>query len=227
MEVPEESAGQKKHKRAVDRKCYGERKEARVYHNFSLWAFYEKEESAINLRISGTVMKLSERDRRALIIGAMCAVGILVFAFGTKWVGHWAEVRKSVAEKRATLASVQVERAQQERLMSIVPVFEDPNEEEEQKDRFREKFDEQLKKAGFKRGAPIRVLRAKRAQAGTGYRVLGLQTRGECKFQQILDLLTNIYENPYLVGIEEMRMECDPKNRRKFKLDLTVSTFVK
>jgi hypothetical protein len=172
-------------------------------------------------------MKLSERDRRALIIGAVGAAGILAFAFGTKWVGHWTEVRRSIAEKRATLAGVEVERAQQKRLMSIVPVFEDPNEEEEQKIRFRDKFSEQLKKAGFKRGAPIRVLRARSAQAGTGYRLLGLQTRGECDFNKMLDLLTNLNENPYLVGIEEMRMECDPKKRQKFKLDLTVSTFVK
>ena len=172
-------------------------------------------------------MKLSQRDKRALKIGAVGAIAILALTFGTTWVGHWTEVRKSIAEKRATLASIKVDRAQQERLMSIVPVFEDPNEEEEQKDRFREKFSEQLKKVGFKRGEPIRVLRAKRAQAGTGYKLLGLHTRGECKFQQVLDLLANVYENPYLVGIEEMRMECDPKKRQKFKLDLTVSTFVK
>ena len=172
-------------------------------------------------------MKLSQRDKRALKIGAVGAVAILAFTFGTKWVGHWTEVRKSIAEKRATLASVEVDKAQQERLMSIVPVFEDPNEEEEQKILFREKFREQLKKVGFKGGEPIRVLRAKRAQAGTGYKLLGLQTRGECKFEKMLDLLTNLYENPYLVGIEELRMECDPKKRKKFKLDLTVSTFVK
>ena len=171
-------------------------------------------------------MKLSQRDKRALKIGAVGVVAILALTFGTKWVGHWTELRKSIAAKKATLESIKVNKDKQERLMSIVPVFEDPNEEEEQKIRFREKFYEQLKKVRFK-CEPIRVLRAKRAQAGTGYRLLGLQTRGECKFQQVLDLLANVYENPYLVGIEEMRMECDPKKRQKFKLDLTVSTFVK
>ncbi len=172
-------------------------------------------------------MKLSERDKWALKIGAVGVVAILVFRFGTTWVERWTEVRKSIADKRATLTSIRIDKAQQKRLMSIVPLFEDPNEEEEQKIRFREKFSEQLKKAGFKRGEPIRVLRARRAQAGAGYKLLGLHTRGECKFQQVLDLLTNLYENPYLVGIEEMRMECDPKKRQKFKIDLTVSTFVK
>jgi hypothetical protein len=172
-------------------------------------------------------MKLSERDKRALKIGAVSAVAILAFTFGTTWAGHWRERRKSIAEKRTTLKSIQVDKDKQERLMSIVPVFEDPNEEEEQKILFREKFYEQLKQVGFKSGEPIRVLRAKKAQAGTDYKLLGLQTRGKCNFQQLLDLLTKVNENPYLVGIEEMRMECDEKNRQEFKLDLTVSTFVK
>ena len=34
-------------------------------------------------------------------------------------------------------------------------------------------------------------------------------------------------ENPYLVGIEEMRIKCDENNREKVELDLTVSTFAK
>lgn len=171
-------------------------------------------------------MKLSQRDKRALKIGAIGAVAILAFTFGTKWVGHWSEVRKSIAAKKTTLKSIHVDKAEQERLMSMVPVFETPQDEEKQKFLFREKFHEQLKKAGFK-GEPIKVLRAKKAQAGTGYRLLGLRTRGKCNFEQMLDLLTNLNENPYLVAIEEMRMECDPKKRREFKVELTVSTFVK
>jgi len=171
-------------------------------------------------------MKLSQRDKRALKIGVIGAAVILAFTFGTRWVGHWSEVRESIAAKKATLKSVRVDKDERERLMSIVPVFETPQDEEKQKFLFREKFYEQLKKVGFK-GEPIRVLRTKKTQAGTGYRLLGLQTRGKCNFEQILDLLTNLNENPYLVGIEEMRMECDPKKRQEFKLDLTVSTFVK
>lgn len=171
-------------------------------------------------------MKLSQRDKRALKIGAVGAVAILAFTFGTKWVGHWSEVRESIAAKKTTLKSIQVDKAEQERLMSMVPVFETPQDEEKQKFLFREKFYEQLKKVGFK-GEPIKVLRARKAQTGTGYRLLGLQTRGKCNFEQMLDLLTNLNENPYLVGIEELMMECDPKKRREFKLDLTVSTFVK
>lgn len=172
-------------------------------------------------------MKLTKRDKQALIIGAVCVVGILVFTFGTTWVEHWSQVRKSIANNQASLASVEIDKALLKLSMSKVPVFEDPNQEEEQKILFRDKFSEQLKQSGFKFEQPIRAIRAKKAQEGMPYRLMGLQTRGKCDFGQMLDLFAKLYENPYLVGIEEMRMECDPKNRREFKLDLTVSTFVK
>lgn len=170
--------------------------------------------------------KLSQRDKRALKIGAVCAAAILVFVFATKWFEHWAEVRKSIAEKRAKLEAIRVDKARQEGLLSIVPVFETPQEEEEQMFQFREKFNEQLKKAGIK-GEPIRVLRTRRKQHGTNYKLLCLQSRGKCNFEQVLNLLAGLRENPYLVGIEELKMECDPKKRREFKVDLTVSTFIK
>ena len=50
---------------------------------------------------------------------------------------------------------------------------------------------------------------------------------------QLLDFLSNLNENPYLVGVEELRIQCDtkePPEKRKDKeieIDLTVSTFVK
>ena len=54
-----------------------------------------------------------------------------------------------------------------------------------------------------------------------------MKCSGKCKFAQILDLLASLKENPYLVGIEEMRIKCDTKNRQEIELDLTVSTFAK
>ncbi|UCD56045.1 MAG: hypothetical protein JSV16_09335 [Candidatus Hydrogenedentota bacterium] len=172
-------------------------------------------------------MKLSKRDKRALKVGAVCIVGILAFTFGTRWVGHWSQVRKSIANNEAKLHNVERDKALLKISMSRVPVFEDPNDEEEQKIFFRDKFHEQLKQSGFKFEQPIRVIRAKKAREGIPYKLMGLQTRGKCGFDQLLELFTKLYENPYLVGIDEMRMECDPKNRREFKLDLAVSTFVK
>jgi hypothetical protein len=60
-----------------------------------------------------------------------------------------------------------------------------------------------------------------------GYKLLRLKCSAKCKFGQVLDLLVNLKENPYLVGVEEMRIKCDPKKPQEVQLDLTVSTFVR
>jgi succinate dehydrogenase flavin-adding protein (antitoxin of CptAB toxin-antitoxin module) len=43
----------------------------------------------------------------------------------------------------------------------------------------------------------------------------------------VLDFLAQLNENPYLVGIEELKIKCDPKKRGEVELDLTVSSFAK
>ncbi len=169
--------------------------------------------------------KLGEKDIRALKIGAVCVAAILVFLFATWWRDRWAKVREEGAEVRAQLEAISVDKTRQAGLMSIVPVFEMPVIEEEQKFLFRKKLDEQLKKAGIK-GKPLQILTAGKSPA-PGYKLLRLKYSGKCRFGQVFDLLARLNENPYLVGIEEMRIKCDPKKRQEVELNLTVSTFVK
>jgi hypothetical protein len=118
-----------------------------------------------------------------------------------------------------------MDEAQQAGLMSIVPTFEMPRSEEKQKFLFRDKFNEQLKKAGIK-SEPLQIPPVGRSRQA-GYKLLRLKSTGKAKFGQVLDLLAKLKENPYLVGIEEMRIQCDPKKRQEVELELTVSTFVK
>ena len=100
-----------------------------------------------------------------------------------------------------------------------------PEKEETQMFLFRDKLNEQLKKAGIN-SKPLQVVSTgKSPQAG--YRLLRLKCSAKCRFAQALDLLANLKENPYLVGIEEFKIECDQKKRQDVKLDVTVSTFVK
>jgi hypothetical protein len=144
-----------------------------------------------------------------------------------QWLEHWVKVRKSLAAVRAELKTISPSRAKQEGLLSIVPVFEMPQSEEKQKFLFRDKLNEQLKKAGVK-SEPLKVLPAAKLRRQAGYKLLRLQCRhGKGKFGQVLDLLANLNENPYLVGIEELRIRCNVKNRQEIELDLTVSTFAK
>jgi len=169
--------------------------------------------------------KLGERDIRALKIGAVCVVAILVFLFATWLRDRWAKVREERAEVRAQLEAISVDKAKQAGLMSIVPVFEMPVIEEEQKFLFRDKLNEQLKKAGIK-SKPLQILTAGKSPA-PGYKLLRIKCSAKCKFVQVFDLLARLNENPYLVGVEEMRIQCDPKKRQEVELNLTVSTFVK
>lgn len=173
------------------------------------------------------IEKLSQKDIRALKIGVVAVIAILLFVFVTNWLGHWAQVRKSLAQKQAILKTINPSEVKRAGLLSIVPVFEMPQSQEKQMFLFRDKLNEQLKKAGI-RGKPLKVLPASKSKQLAGYRLLRLQCRGgKCSFGQILDLLANLKENPYLVGIEEIRIKCDEKNREKVELDLTVSTFTK
>ncbi len=171
------------------------------------------------------IEKLSQKDIRMLKIGAVCVAAILVFMFASELLGRWAEARTSLAEVKNKLELIDVDKAKRTGLLSIVPVFEMPQKEETQRFLFRDKLNEQLKKAGIK-NQPLQVVSiGKSGQAG--YRLLRLKCSAKCRFTQVLDLLANLKENPYLVGIEEMRIKCDPKKPQEVDLDLTVSTFVR
>ena len=169
--------------------------------------------------------RLSQREKRTIKIGAVCAVVIVVMTFGTTWWDKWDQAKTSLSQMKAKLRLIDVEEAQQAGLMSIVPTFEMPQSEEKQKFLFRDKFNEQLKKAGIK-SEPLQIPPVGRSQQA-GYKLLRLKSTGKAKFGQVLDLLAKLKENPYLVGIEELRIQCDPKKREEVELELTVSTFVK
>lgn len=171
------------------------------------------------------IEKLSQKDIRMLKIGAVCVAAILVFVFASELLGRWAEARASLAEVKNKLELIDVDKAKRSGLLSIVPVFEMPQKEETQRFLFRDKLNEQLKKAGIK-NQPLQVASiGKSGQAG--YRLLRLKCSAKCRFTQVLDLLANLKENPYLVGVEELRIRCDSKKPQEVDLDFTVSTFVK
>ena len=171
------------------------------------------------------IEKLSQKDIRILKIGAVCVAAILVFVFASELLGRWAEARTSLAEVKNKLELIDVDKNKRDGLLSIVPVFEMPEKEETQRFLFRDKLNEQLKKAGIK-NQPLQVASiGKSGQAG--YRLLRLKCSAKCRLTQVLDLLANLKENPYLVGVEELRMRIDKKKPQEVDLDLTVSTFVK
>ncbi|NIP26002.1 MAG: hypothetical protein GWN67_16805 [Phycisphaerae bacterium] len=168
---------------------------------------------------------LNKREKRTVKFGVVCAVAIIGFAFVTDILGRWKESRSGTDNINKQLKAINVKETERARLMSIVPVFEMPEKEEIQKFLFRDKFNEQLKKARIK-SEPLQIVPASKSPVA-GYELLRLKCSAKCKFGQALDLLANLKDNPYLVGIEEFKIECDQKKRQDVKLNITISTFVK
>ena len=203
-----------------------QKQESQIYYNFSLQELYPVESPRKSMKIKEALIeKLSQKDIRTLKIGAVCVAVILVFVFASELIAHWTQARKSLAQLENKLELLDVDKAKQAGLMSIVPVFKMPEKEEMQKFLFRDKLDEQLKKAGIN-SKPLQVVSTGKSKQ-TAYKLLRLKCNATCRFEQLLDLLANLKENPYLVGVEEMRIKCDPKKPQEVELDLTVSTFVR
>ena len=177
--------------------------------------------------------KLNERERRMLLIGLAVVAVMLVFTYGTKGIGQWHKNRVSLAAAKKKLGEVETDKATLAGLLALVPVFEKPEPEEKQKTLFREKLYEQMKKAGINTEPPQPLLGKKTSVGGVTYQVLKIKCKGKCKFDQFLDFLASLKENPYVVGVEELQVRFDtkePPEKRKDKdvdIDLIVSTFVR
>ena len=169
---------------------------------------------------------MSQRDKRAVKFGLIAAAAIVVIFFGLQWLRHWKLVRTGLEARREDLAMINPDPAKKEGLLEIVPVFEMPIDEEDQKILFRNKLNEQLKKAGIN-SKPLEFVPASKKPVAAGYKLVGLKCSGKCQFNQALDLLSGLKANPYLVAIEEMSLKCDENKRQEVELDLTVSTLIK
>lgn len=173
--------------------------------------------------------KLNQRETRILIVGVVSVVAIFGLRYGMDGLDHWKEVRASLRQARAKLDDITVSEIKQAGLLSIVPVAEMPQPEAQQKFLFRDRLYDQLKKAGIKT-EPLSIMSA-RKKAGIPYKVLKIKCKGKCRFEQLLDFLAVLPENPYLVGIEELRVACDakepPEQRKEVEVELVVSTFVR
>jgi len=169
-------------------------------------------------------IKLKQNDIRALKILAVCVAGIFVFWIGSKVYGRLKKAQTSTALLNNKLELIDVDRAKRAGLKSIVPKFEMPMGEEDQKFLFVDKLTAQFKKAGIK-NQPLQV--ASKGKPKGGYQLLRMKCSATCRLTQALDFLANLKDNPYLVGIEELRLRIDKKKPQEVAMDLTVSTFVK
>lgn len=173
--------------------------------------------------------KLNQRELRVLLFGGVCALVIVGLHFGWKGLDRWRKVRTSLKAARDQLETVAVDPVKQAAILSIIPVAAMPELEEKQQFRVRDRLYEQLKKAGVKT-EPLTILSTKK-KLGLPYDVMRVKCSGKCELPQLLDFLAASQENPYWVGIEELRIRCDtkepPEKRKEIEIDLVVSAFVR
>ena len=177
--------------------------------------------------------KLSPKDQRTATIGAVLAALIVVYVLADNlWLDHWADVREQIKLNKQKLEEIGLDDspgAQMRRDLRLraVPAFEMPRDEDEQRLIFVRKFSEQVKKAGIKLTTMPQYQTHTRVEADLGLKILRLHCRGKCNFSQALNLLAGLYENPYLVSIEDFQLKCDPKNRQEMEMSLIVSTLAR
>jgi hypothetical protein len=176
--------------------------------------------------------RLSQRDKRALTFGIIAVAVILAYMSVGPWFKDWQGIRADLKARRDQLKVIapadddETAKAAWEKLALRVPVFEMPLPESRQVPLFRDKFNEQLKKAGIKIKT-LQPIGGKSAKRISGYKLLKFQCRGKCSLNQVLDLLAELNSNPYLAGIEELNIKFGQKDRKQMDLLLTVSTFAK
>ena len=178
------------------------------------------------------IQQLTEKDKRTLKLGAIAVAVILCWFMSDKLLfDDWKQVRRELKVERERLSSIAPVKgkgmsAKQAGLFSVVPKLEMPRSVTEQKELFMTKFTDQLKKSGI-RPKSLSSLPVAKSKRTAGYAKLHLQCQGKCSFDQVLDLLANLYDNPYFVAVEELQVKCDAKKRSMVDLKLIVSTFVK
>ena len=108
-------------------------------------------------------------------------------------------------------------------LAAAVPALEMPVAPEKQIQLLRDKLTEQAQQAGMQI-RNMQFLSGSAAQPGASG-ILMLKCQGRCQFPSLLKLLENLKNNPYYVGVEELSIRADEKNRQDLDVTLTVSAF--
>jgi len=177
-------------------------------------------------------LQINQRNKTAMKIGGICAAVILLFNYVfCPWFSHWERVKAELAGEKTKLELIETDRsaaraAKHAALTAAVPVFEMPQSEDKQRLIFESKFIDQAKKTGIQFKS-VNYHAPKKTKNAIGYKLLHLQCRGKCKFDQLTNLLAGLNENPHFVGIEELQIKCNEKKRSEMDLVLTVSTFAR
>ncbi|MBN2588844.1 MAG: hypothetical protein JXA96_03200 [Sedimentisphaerales bacterium] len=171
--------------------------------------------------------KLSEKDQKTVKMGGL-AVLALALAFGVYQGYNFRE--KQTKESKILdndLKTLNMSSSAHKNLMAAVPYFQMPDEESIQKTKFRSSLNQLFEQMRISMDPLVEVAAGNSIRPPVGYGTLSLKTssKGTVSFQNILYLLAALKENPYLVGIEELKITCDQQNPQLANLSIVLATF--
>ena len=175
---------------------------------------------------------LGVRDKRALLFGAVAIILILFYlVIGLPLFENWSQVRDELKSYQAKLnvinGSTAGSKAKITGLCQTVPFVEMPEVEDVQRKLFWDKTYDQLKSAGIAVSSGPSYIASVKKKTTLGFGILRLKFSGICKYEQFVKFLSNLNENPYLVGIEDISIKSDEKQPGQVTIDMTIETFVK
>jgi hypothetical protein len=172
---------------------------------------------------------LTDRERRAVMIAAVCLAAILLGMVIPKWWSHWSQIRTQISEDQFLLDQAAKGDFNPPGLAALVPVFEMPKDMEAQKVLFRDEVNRQLTQAQMP-SAPLQIEPVAKQMVGKFNR-LTLKYKGTCRFEQLLDFLAMLKNNKYYAGVEDLVLRADSKKtaqeRQTIEVEMTISTLFK
>ncbi len=169
--------------------------------------------------------KLSQHDKKVLLFGLLAAAVLFAYAYiVSPLIQDWRATKAQIAANRKIVDSLAGNVGRRINQASIMPVLEMPVTTEKQQHLFKTSFNKQLTDAGIQ-AKSLQYVTTGKTPNNLGFTVSKLKCDAKCNMQQVVRLLGSLPENPYLLGIEELRISCDPKKREEITLSITVSTF--
>jgi hypothetical protein len=169
--------------------------------------------------------KLSQHDKRVLTIGLSAAAIMVVYVYiVAPWAADWKQTRAAIATNMKVIDSLEGSVSRRANQASIVPIMTMPIAAEKQQQLFKTMVNKQLTDAGIQVKS-LQYITVGKTANNLGFTVSKLKCDGKCSMSQAARLLGSLPENPYLLGLDEVRLSCDPKKRDEITLSMTLSTF--
>lgn len=167
--------------------------------------------------------KMNEKDKNTLKKGGIAVAAVVVLVVAVQVYGNWNTKKAESDTIDNQLRTLNVPDNVRSKTLGSIPVFIMPKDGQTQKELFRNSLDQSLEQLRISTD-PWQEITTNKTPTVSGYSSLSLKTSGSCRVDQILSLLASLKQNPYLVGIEELHIECNQQNPQQADFSIQVST---